>query len=129
MTSLKVDIEIMNKKFHEKYGMTTEELKYIDLETSVTSASSDAEIIVEVPRNVDINYEKESSDEEQPTHCISKPSFKNAMNAITVLEDYSWFSNFGADLMNVPRNVHLAFDLDYLSNKKQSIIKDFFQAL
>ena len=129
MTSLKVDIEIMNKKFHEKYGMTTEELKDIDLETSVASASSDAEIIVEVRGNVDINYEKESSDEEQPTHCISKPSLKNAMNAITVLEDYSWFSNFGADLMNVFRNVHLAFDLDYLSNKKQSIIKHFFQTL
>ena len=77
MTSLKVDIEIMNKKFHEKYGMTTEELKNIDLETSVASGSSDAEIIVEVPGHVDVNYEKESSDEEQPTHCISKPSLKN----------------------------------------------------
>ena len=129
VASLKVDIEIMKEKFHENYGMTTEELKDIDLETSVASASSDAEIIAEVPGHVDINNEKESSDEEQPTHCISKPSLKNAMNAITVLEDYSWFSNFGADLMNVLRNVHLAFDLDYLSNEKQSIFKDFFQTL
>ena len=47
------------------------------------------------------------------------------MNAITVLEDYSLFSNIGADLMKALRHVNRDFDLDGLSNKKQSTIKDF----
>ena len=45
---------------------------------------------------------------------------------ITVLEDCSLFSNFGADLMKALKEVNRAFDLDCLSNKKQSTIKDFF---
>ena len=51
------------------------------------------------------------------------------MNAITVLEDYSLFSNFGADLMKALKDVNRAFDLDGLSSKKQSTIKGFFQTL
>ena len=70
MASLKVDIEMMKEKFHENYGMTTEELVDIYLETSVASSSSDAEITAEIPRHVDINNEKELNDEEQPNHCI-----------------------------------------------------------
>ena len=68
-----------------------------------------------------------TDDEEQPTDCISKPVFKVVMNAITVLEDYSLFSNFGTYLMKALMDVNGAFDLDCLSNKKQSTIKGFFQ--
>ena len=49
------------------------------------------------------------------------------MNAITALEDYSLFSTFGAYLMKALRGVNRAFDLDCLSNKKQSTMKDFFK--
>ena len=58
MASLRVDIEMMKEKFHENYSMTTEELVDIDLENSVASESSDAEIIAEIPRHVDINNER-----------------------------------------------------------------------
>ena len=40
------------------------------------------------------------------------------MNEITILEDYSLFSNFGADLMKALMDINRAFDLDCLSNKK-----------
>ena len=50
------------------------------------------------------------------------------MNAITVLES-NLFSNFGTDLMKALKVVNYAFDLDCLSNEKQSTIKDFFQNL
>ena len=39
---------MMNKKFLENYGMTSKELLDIDFEISVTSTSSDADIIAEV---------------------------------------------------------------------------------
>ena len=56
---------------------------------SITSISSDVDIIAEVSGHVDINDEEESDDKEQPTDFISKLAFKKVMNAITVLEDYS----------------------------------------
>ena len=96
MESLKDDLEMTKEECHENYGMTAEELVDIDFEISVTSTSSDPDIIAEVSGHVDIDDE-ESDDEEQPTDCTSKPPFKDAMNAFTVLEDYSLFSNFGAD--------------------------------
>ena len=36
---------------------------------------------------------------------------------ITVLEDYSLLSNFGANLMKALKDVNRGFDLDYISNK------------
>ena len=127
--SLKGDLEMMKEKFHENFGMTAEELTDTDFEISVTSTSSDADIIVEVYGHVDIDNEEESDNEEQPTDCISKPAFNDIMNAITVHKDYSLFSNFGADLMKALQGVNCAFDVDCLSNKKQSTIKGFFQTL
>ena len=82
---------MMKEKFHEISGMTTEELVDFDFEISVTSTSSDEDIIVGVSEHVDINDEEESDDEEQSTDCISKSAFKDVMNVINVLEDYSLF--------------------------------------
>ena len=42
---LKDDLEMMKEKFHENYGMKAEELVDIDFEISVTSTSSDPNII------------------------------------------------------------------------------------
>ena len=81
-----------------------------------------------VYEHADNDDEEESDDEEQRTDCISKPAFKDVMNAITVLEDYSLFSNFGGNLMKAQGQI-MIFDLDCLSNKKQSTIKDFFRTL
>ena len=39
------------------------------------------------------------------------------MNAITVLEEYNLFSNFGADLTKTLKDINRAFDLNCLSDK------------
>ena len=72
MESLKDDREMMKEKFHKNYCMTAEELVDIDFEISVTSTSSDADIIAEVPGHLGIDDEKESHDEEQPTDSLSE---------------------------------------------------------
>ena len=115
MGSLKDDLEVMKEKFQENYGMTAEEIVDIDFKISVTSTSSDEDVIAEVSGHVDINDQEESDDKEQPTYCISKLAFNYVMNVITVLEDYSLFLNFGADLIKAPKNENRAFDLDCLS--------------
>ena len=86
--------------------------------TDEDDSFADADIIAEVSGHVYIDNEEESDDEEQPTDCISKPAFKEILNAITILEDHSLFSNFGANLIKALKNVYHAFDLDSLSNKK-----------
>ena len=128
MENLKDDLEMMKEKCNENYGMTAEELVDIDFEISVTSTSSDADV-AEVSGHVDIGDEEEFHDKEQPNDCTSKPACKDVMNAIAVFEHYSLFSNFGVDLMKALKDVNRAFDLDCLSNKKQSTITDFFQTL
>ena len=65
--SLKDDLEMMKEKTNENYGVTAEELSRYDFEISVTSTSSDANMIAEISEHVDINDEEESYDEEQPT--------------------------------------------------------------
>ena len=65
--SLKDDLEMMKEKTNENYDVTAEELSRHDFEISVTSASSDADMIAEISKHVDINDEEESNDEEQPT--------------------------------------------------------------
>ena len=67
MESMKDDLEMMKEKFHEDYGMTSKELVDIDFEISVTSTSSETDIIAEVSKNVDIYNKEKSDDEEQPT--------------------------------------------------------------
>ena len=118
MESLKNDLEMMKENIHEDFGMTVEELVDNDFEISAFSISPDSDIIAEVSGHLDIDNEEESNDEEQPTECISKPAIKDVMNAITVLKDYHFFSNFGADFMKILKDVNHAFDLDCLSIKK-----------
>ena len=76
MESLKDDLEIMKEKVNENSGMMAEELVDIHFEISVTSTSSDADIIAKVSGHVDIDDEEEFDNEEQPTDCILKTSLQ-----------------------------------------------------
>ena len=60
MEGLKDDLEMMKEKFHENYVMMAEELVDIDFEISVTSTSSDVDIIANVSGHLDIVDEEES---------------------------------------------------------------------
>ena len=118
MEDLKNDLEVMKEKFNMNFEMTAEELVHIDFEISVTGTVSDADIIAEVTRRAhDADDEEDSDNEEQPTECLTKPSFNDVMNSITILEDYSLFSNFGDDLMKALKEVNHAINLDRPSNK------------
>ena len=109
------------------FELPAEELVDIDFEISFTGTVSDADIIAEVTgRAHDADDEEDSDNEEQPTECLTKPSFNDVMNSITILEDYSLFSNFGDNLMKALKEVNGAVDLNRLSNTKKSNIEDFF---
>ena len=127
MEDLENDLEVTKEKFKMNLKLTVEELVDIDFKISVPGTVSDAHIIAEVTgRAHDANDEADSDNEEQPTECLTKPSFNDVMNSITILEGYSLFSNFCDDLMKALKEVNRAIDLGRLSNKKQSNIEDFF---
>ena len=56
-----------------------------------------------------------------------KPDFKDAMNAISILEDYSIFTKFGVDLRKALNDASRVLELDHNVNKRQSKIEDFFE--
>ena len=104
MEDLKNDLEVMKEKFNMNFELTAEELVDIDFEVFVTGTVSDADIIVKVTGHAhDTKDEEDSDNEEQPAECLTKPSFNDVMNSITILEDYSLFSNFGDNLIKLSR--------------------------
>ena len=113
MEDLKNNLEVMKEKFNMNFELTADKLVDIDFEISVTGTASDAHIIAEVTgRAHDADDEENSDNEEQPTECLTKRSFNDVMNSITILEDYSLFSNLGDDLMKALKEVNRAIDLN-----------------
>ena len=83
------------------------------------------DIIAEISGHDAVDAEEES-DEEEVSDYVTKPSLNDAMDAITLLENYSLFTKFGADLMKALEDINRVVDIDSQSNKRQSIITDFF---
>ena len=80
-----------------------------------------------MPKRDDNNdSEDDGSNNEEPTKTLTKPDFKDAMNAIFILEEYSIFTKFRVDLRKALNDASRVLDLDNLSNKKQSNIEHFF---
>ena len=126
---LRGDLQVMKEKFNVNFELTAEELVDIEFEISVTGAISDKDIIAEVSGSVDYkdSSEDDDFDNEEPTELLTKPDFKDAMNAISILEDYSIFTKFGVDLRKALNDASRVLELDHHVNKRQSKIEDFFE--
>ena len=126
---LRGGLQVMKEKFNVNFELTAEELVDIDFEISVTGAISDKDIIAEVSGSVDYkdSSEDDDFDNEEPTELLTKPDFKDAMNAISILEDYSIFTKFGVDLRKALNDASRVLELDHHVNKRQSKIEDFFE--
>ena len=74
MESLKDDLEMMKEKFHENYGMTTEELVDIDFEISVTSTSSMQTTLHKFLDTLISTMKKNCINEVQPADCKNQSS-------------------------------------------------------
>ena len=126
---LRGDFQVMKEKVNVNFELTAEELVDIDFEISVTGAICDKDIIAEVSGSVDYkdSSEDDDFDNEEPTELLTKPDFKDAMNAISILEDYSIFTKFGVDLRKALNDASRVLELDHHVNKRQSKIEDFFE--
>ena len=125
MENLKDDLDLLMTKFNVDFDITADELVDMDLDVCITNKSSDEDIIAEISGHDAVDAEEES-DEEEVSDYVTKPSFNDAMDAITLIENYSLFTKFGADLMKALEDINRVVDIDSQSNKRQSIITDFF---
>ena len=116
---LQSDLEIMRGKFNIEVDLTATDLVDIDLELCVSDALSDADIIDGIMGH---NYESENDDDddnEQPVETLTKPDIKDVMNALLLIEDYSLFSTFGAEIRKHVGEASRLLCLDTLARKKQ----------
>ena len=115
---LQSDLEIMRGKFNIEVDLTATDLVDIDLEVCVSDALSDADIIDGIMGH---DYESENDDDddnEQQMETLKKPDIKDVMNALSLLEDYSLFSTFGADIRKHVGEASRLVCLDTLAKKK-----------
>ena len=116
MENLKDDLNLLKTKVNVDYNTTVKELVDLDLDICVTNRSSDKYIIVEMSGYDSVDAEEEF-DKEKVSDDVTKPRFNKAMDAITLLENYSLFSKFGAELMIVLKDINRAVDIDSQSKK------------
>ncbi|XP_065665542.1 tigger transposable element-derived protein 4-like [Hydra vulgaris] len=113
--------------FTANFNLTAKELVDIDFDICIANKSSDEDIIAEVSEHNAIETEEESDDE-----CVgvsdnaTKPSLNEAMHAVTVLENYNLYSNFGDDLMKALKDINCVIKMDLKASKRQSTVTDFF---
>ena len=111
-----------SKRQHKENNLNLKyaaELVDMDLDVCITNKSSDEDIIAEFSTHGAVDGEEES-DEEEVSDYVTKPSFNDAMDDITLLENYSLFTKFGADLMNALEDINHIVDIDSQSHKRQS---------
>ena len=116
---LQSDLEITRGKFNIEVDVNATDLVDIDLEVCVSDALSDADIIDGIMGQ---DYESEDDDDddnEQQMETLKKPDIKDVMNALLLIEDYSLFSTFGAEIRKHVGEASRLLCLDTLARKKQ----------
>ena len=105
--NLRDDLELLKAKFYSDFSLMADELVDIDFDVCIANKSSGEDIVAEVSGDYAIETEEESDDDERVdvSDDAIKPSLKEAMHAIIVLENYSLYSNFGDDLTMVLKDI------------------------
>ena len=102
--------------------------EYVDFDTEVSTSHvklTNAEIFAEVTRAQEGNFDKEERYNEEGEPII-KPRIEKVQKAIRILEDFSLYSKFGEAMMRSPKEFDSNVEKEYVLNKKQTLISDFF---
>ena len=86
---------------------------------------TNAEIIAEVTGTQEDNSDDEESDNVEGEPII-KPGIEEVKKAIGILEDFSLYSKFGEAVMRSLMELNFNVEKEYVFNKKQTLISDFF---
>lgn len=104
---------------------------YVDFDIQVTTAHgrlTTVDIIVEVTGTQEENEEDEENNDEEYEDIVTKPTNEEVRKAISVLEDFSLFSNFGEAMMRSLKDLNQTVEKDVLHTRKQTLTSDFFSS-
>ena len=86
---------------------------------------TNAEIIAEVTGTQEDNSDDEESDNVEGEPII-KSGIEEMQKATGILEDFSLYSKFGEVMMRSLKELNFNVEKEYVFNKKQTLISDFF---
>ena len=123
--TLGADLSILKERFAVQIDGDISLDEYVDFDIEVSTSHSkltNAEIIAEVTGTQE---DDEGSDNVEGEPII-KPGIEEVQKAIGILEDFSLYSKFGEAMMRSLKELNFNVEKEYVFNKKQALISDFF---
>ena len=120
--------ESLKERFADKIDADISLDEYVDFNIKVSTSHSkltNAEIITEVTGTQKDNHEDGESNSVEDELMI-KPGTEEVQKAIGIFEDFSLYSKLGEALMRSLREMNFNVEKEYVLNKKQTLISNFF---
>ena len=126
--TLGADLSILKERFADQTDADISLDEYVNFDIKVSTSNgklTNAEIIAEVTGTQEDNSDNEESDNREGEPII-KPGIEEVRKAIGILKDFSLYSNFGEAMMRSFKKFNFNVEKEYVFNKKQTLISDFF---
>ena len=126
--TLGADLSILKKRFADQTDadISLDEYANFDIKVSTSNGKlTNAEIIAEVTGTQEDNSDNKESDNREGEPIV-KPGIEEVPKAIGILKDFSLYSNFGEAMMRSFKKFNFNVEKEYVFNKKQTLISDFF---
>lgn len=127
--TLNADLSVLKERFADQIDTDITTDDYVDFDIEVTTSHgrlTTADIIAEVTGTQQQNEAGEENNDEENEDTVTKPTNTEVRRAISVLEDFSLFSNFGEAMMKSLKDLNQIVEKDVLNAQKQTVISDFF---
>ena len=126
--TLGADLSILKERFADQIDADISLDEYVDFDIEVSTTHgklTNAKIIAEVTGTQEDNSDDKESDN---VDCepIIKPGMEGMQKAIGILEDFSLYSKFKEAMMRSLKKLNFIVEKEYVFNKKQILIADFF---
>ena len=126
--TLGADLSILKERFADQIDADISLDEYVDFDIEVSTSHgklTNAEIIAEVTGTQEDNSDDEESDNVEGEPII-KSGIEEMQKATGILEDFSLYSKFGEVMMRSLKELNFNVEKEYVFNKKQTLISDFF---
>ena len=122
------DLSILKERFADQIDADISLDKCVDFDIECSTSHNklrNAEIITEVT-----GTQEDNSGDEESGNVEGEPIIKagnaEVQKATGILEDFSLYSKFGEALMRSLKELNFNVEKEYVFNKKQTLILDFF---
>ena len=126
--TLGADLSILEERFSDQIDadISLDEYVDFDIEVSISHGKlTNTEIVAEVTGTQEDNSDDEESNNAE-SEPIIKPGIREVQEAIGILEDFSLYSTFREAVLRSLKELNFNVEKEYVFNKMQTLISDFF---